>query len=48
MNEYFSEPNPSGWRAKIELNLSTYATKADLDNAAGVGISKFAKKSWFS
>ena len=28
----------------VELNLSSYATKADLKNATGVDTSKFAKK----
>ena len=44
MSEYFSEPNSSGGRAKVELDLSNYATKADLKNAAGADTSKFAKK----
>ena len=29
---------------KVELDLSNYATKADLKNAAGFDTSKFAKK----
>ena len=29
---------------KVELDLSNYATKADLRNATGVNISKFAKR----
>ena len=29
---------------KVELDLSNYATKADLKNATGVDTSKFAKK----
>ena len=29
---------------QIELDLTNYATKADLKNAAGVDTSKFAKK----
>ena len=29
---------------KVELDLSNYATKADLKNAAGVDTSKFTKK----
>ena len=44
MNEYFPEPKSSGERVKVELDLSYYATKADLKNTAGVGTSKFAKK----
>ena len=41
---YFQEPNSFGRRVKIELDLSDYATKADLKNAIGVDTSKFAKK----
>ena len=44
MSEYFPEPKSSGGKMKIELDLSNYATKADLKNAAGVDKSKFAKK----
>ena len=29
---------------KVELDLSNYAIKADLENAAGIDTSKFAKK----
>ena len=44
MSKYFSEPIFSrGW-VKVELDLSNYATKPDLKNAAGVNASKFAKK----
>ena len=34
----------SARRVKVELDLSNYATKADLKNATGVDTSKFAKK----
>ena len=44
MSECFPEPKSSGGRVKVELDLSNYATRADLKNAAGVDISKFAKK----
>ena len=44
MSEYFSELKSSGGRVKIELDLSNYATKADLENATNVDTSKFAKK----
>ena len=44
MNEYFPEPKSSGERVKVELDLSNYATKADLQNSTGVDVSKFAKK----
>ena len=43
MSEYFPEPKSSGERVKVELDLSNYATKADLKNATGVDTSKFAK-----
>ena len=33
-----------GLNVKVELDLSNYATKADLKNAAGVDTLKFAKK----
>ena len=35
MNEYFPEPKSLGGRVKVELDLSNYATKADLKNATG-------------
>ena len=44
MSEYFPEPKSSRGRVKVELDLSNYATKADLINATGVDTSKFAKK----
>ena len=44
MNEYFPEPKSSGGRVKVELDLSSYATRADLKNATGVDISKFVRK----
>ena len=43
MSEYFPEPKSSGGRVKVELDLSNYATKADLKNATGVDKSKLAK-----
>ena len=42
MSEYFSEPTISGGRVKVELDLSNYATKADL--SAGVDTPKLAEK----
>ena len=33
---------------KVELDLSNYATKADIKNPAGVNTSDFVKKNWFS
>ena len=44
MSEYFPEPKSSGGKVKVELDLSNYATKADLKNATGVDTSDFAKK----
>ena len=44
MSEYFPEPKSFGRRVKFELDLSNYATKADLKNATGVDTLKFAKK----
>ena len=44
MSEYFPGSKSLGGRVKVELDLSNYVTKADLKNATGVDISKFAKK----
>ena len=44
MSEYFPEPKSSEGKVKVGLDLSNYATKADLKNAASVDTSKFAKK----
>ena len=44
MSEYFPEPKSLVGRVKVELDLSNYATKADLKNATGVDTSKFDKK----
>ena len=44
MSEYFPEPKSFGRRMKVKLDLSNYATKADLQNAAGINTSKFAEK----
>ena len=43
MSEYFSKPKSLG-NVKIELDLSNYATKAGLKNAAGVDTLDFAEK----
>ena len=42
MSEFFSKQKSLG--GKVELNLSNYATKADLKNATGADTSQFAKK----
>ena len=43
MNKYFPKPKFGG-RVKVELGLSNYATKVDLQNSTCVDTSKFAKK----
>ena len=40
----FPDPKPFRRRVIVELNLSNYATKANLKNATGVDTSKIAKK----
>ena len=44
MTEYI--PKPKSWweKVKVELHLSTYGTKEDLNNKAGVNASTFDKK----
>ena len=44
ISQYFPEPKFSGKRVKVKLDLSNYATKEDLKNAAGVDTLEFAKK----
>ena len=44
MSEYFPESKSSERRVEFELDLSNYATKADLKNVTGVDTSKVAKK----
>ena len=44
MSKNSPEPESSGGRAKVEWNLSSYATKADLQNPIDSDTSKFAKK----
>ena len=44
MSECFPEPKSSRGRVKVELDLSDYATKEDLKNAASSDTSKFPKK----
>ena len=39
-----SKPKSLDENVKVELDLSNYATKADLKNTTGVDTSKFAKK----
>ena len=44
MSDYLTKPKSLVANVKVELDLSNYATKADLKNATGVGTSSFAKK----
>ena len=44
MSEYFLEPKSLGEKVKVELDLSNYATKADLKNTTGIDKQSFAKK----
>ena len=44
MSEYFPKTKSLEGKVKVESDLSNYATKAYLKNAAGVNTSKFAKK----
>ena len=44
MSKYFPEPKFLGKRVKVELDLFSYATKAEVKNATGVDTSSFAKK----
>ena len=44
MSEYFPEPKSLEQRVKVELDLSNYATKADLKNTTAADTSKSAKK----
>ena len=48
MSEFFPEPKSLGGSAKFESDLSCYAIKVDFKNAAGVDISKFAKRNCFT
>ena len=43
MSEFFPEPKSLGGKVKVELDLSNYATKADLKNATGIDTSSFPK-----
>ena len=44
MNQYFPPYRTSGGNIKVELNLSSYATKTDLKNVTHVDVSSFASK----
>ena len=44
MRRYFPKTIRLGGNVKVELDLSNYATKADIKNATGAGALKFTKK----
>ena len=44
MSEYFPKVRSLSGNMKIKLNLSNYATKADLKNVIGADTSKIVKK----
>ena len=44
MSKYFPKAKSLEANVKIELDLSNYATKADLKNEAGVDTKDFTKK----
>ena len=44
MSEYFPNTKPLGRNVKVELCLSNYATKGELQKVTGVDTSKFNKK----
>ena len=44
MSQHFPPHRSSGRNIKVELDLSSYATKTDLKNATHVDVSSFASK----
>ena len=44
MSQYFPPYRSSGRNIKVELDLSNYATKTDLENVRHVDVSSFALK----
>ena len=44
MSQYFPPYRNSGRNIKVELDLSSYATKTDLKNVIYVDVSSFASK----
>ena len=44
MSQYFPPYRSSGSNIKVELDLSSYATKTDLKNVTHVDVSSFASK----
>ena len=47
LSQYFPKPyDPFGGDINVEVGLSNYATKIDLNNATGIDTSKLAAKSY--
>ena len=44
MSQYFPPYRSSGRNIKVELDLSSYATKTDLNNVTHIDVSSFASK----
>ena len=44
LSEDFPEPKSLGGKVKLQLDLSNYATKADLNNTTGIDTSSFVTK----
>ena len=44
LSEDFPEPKSLGGKVKLQLDLSNYATKEDLNNTTGIDTSSFVKK----
>ena len=44
ISEFFPESKSSGRTVKVELDLSNYATKADLKNATGIDTYKLLNR----
>ena len=44
MSQYFPKPSSFGGNINVKVDLSNYATKADLENVTHVGTSSFALK----
>ena len=48
MSQYFPPYRSSGGNIKVELDLSSYATKNDLENVTHVDFSSFASKTYLA
>ena len=48
MSQYFPKPYEPGGDINVKVDLSNYATKADLKNATGVDVLSFARKAYLA